>query len=200
MTAEPLPDWFYPGPPGGWTADDLDKLPPGTPRLELIDGALIMMSPQTDFHGVVMRRLANAIEDAAPVELQVRIEMTVKLGNRQRPEPDILVADAPLQERRTSYLPEEVLLVVEIVSDESEERDRRTKPQKYAEAGIRHFWRVENEDGQPVVHVYELDEATGLRPAEYALTGIHRGKLDVPVPFPMSIDLTALYPRRPRGQ
>lgn len=35
MTAESLPDWFYP-PPGGWTADDLDHLPPSAPRLELI--------------------------------------------------------------------------------------------------------------------------------------------------------------------
>nr|WP_302852056.1 hypothetical protein [Streptomyces sp. CNQ085] len=34
MTAEPLPDWFYP-PPGGWTADDLDRLPPDAPRFEL---------------------------------------------------------------------------------------------------------------------------------------------------------------------
>lgn len=195
MTAEPLPDWFYPGPPGGWTADDLDNLPPGTPRLELIDGALIVMSPQTSFHGQVMRKLANAIEDVAPVDLQVEIEMTVKLGKRQRPEPDILVADAPFQERRTSYLPEEVLLAVEIVSEESEARDRETKPVKYAKAGIRHFWRVENENGQPVVHVFELDDTTGT----YVPTGIHRTKFDVPVPFPMSIDLTTLY-RRQRPQ
>ncbi len=45
MTAEPLPDWFMP-PSGGWTADDMDDLPPGVPRMELIDGALIVTSPR----------------------------------------------------------------------------------------------------------------------------------------------------------
>lgn len=202
MTAEPLPDWFYP-PPGGWTVDDLDRLPPDAPRFELIDGALIMMSPQTDFHSVVMRRLANAMEDAIPDEsdnLRVVTEMTVRLGRRQGPEPDILLVDAPLDDKRTNYLPGEVVLAIEIVSDESEERDRETKPTKYAEAGIRHFWRVENEDGSPVVHVYELDEATARRPAVYVPTGIHRGKLDVPVPFPMGVDLTTLYRKRPPRQ
>ncbi|WP_421915005.1 hypothetical protein [Nonomuraea polychroma] len=43
-----LPTWFYPGPPGGWTADMLDHLPPEAPRhIELIDGSLIVRSPQT---------------------------------------------------------------------------------------------------------------------------------------------------------
>jgi Uma2 family endonuclease len=191
MTAEPLPDWFYPPPRGGWTADDLDRLPPSAPHLELIDGALIMMSPQTSFHGVVMRRLANAIEDTAPERLRVETEMTVKLGKRQRPEPDIVVIDAPFQAKRTSYLPEEVLLAVEIVSEESEDRDRLTKPLKYAQAGIRHFWRVENEKDLPVVCVYELDRATGA----YVATGIHHDRLKVSVPFPMDIDLTRLSRR-----
>jgi len=190
MTSEPLPDWFYP-PPGGWTADDLDRLPPSAPRFELIDGALVMRSPQTSFHSRVMRRLANAIEVAAPHHLWVEVEMTVRLGERQRPEPDVLVVDAPPRDDRTSYLPEEVVLVVEIVSEESAVRDRETKPLKYAKAGIRHFWRVEKENRAPVVHVYELDDTTGT----YVPTGIHRDKLVVPVPFPMEIDLTTLYRR-----
>jgi Uma2 family endonuclease len=187
---ELLPEWFYP-PPGGWTADDLDRLPPEAPRFELIDGALIMMSPQTSFHSKVMWRLAAAIQDAAPGHLQIEIEMTVTLGRRQRPEPDIVVVDAPVQAKRTSYLPEEVVLAVEIVSDESEERDRLTKPLKYAQAGIRHFWRIENEKDLPVVHVYELDETTGA----YVATGIYRDQLKVSVPFSMDIDLTKLYHR-----
>jgi hypothetical protein len=65
VTAESLPEWFYPPRPGGWTADDLDRLPPSSPRFELIDGALVMRSPQTSFHSRVMRRPANAIELAA---------------------------------------------------------------------------------------------------------------------------------------
>jgi Uma2 family endonuclease len=188
MSAEPLPEWFYP-PSGGWTADDLDRLPPSAPRFELIDGALIMMSPQTSFHGTVMRRLSYAIEATLPPPLRVEIEMTIKLGRRQRPEPDVVVLDAPAEAGRTWYRPDEVVLVVEIVSEESEERDRLTKPLKYAHAGIPHFWRIENEGDEPVVHVYELDSLTGA----YVATGIHRQQLKVSVPFPMDIDLTRLY-------
>lgn len=160
MSAGPLPEWFYP-PSGGWTSDDLDRLPPSAPRFELIDGALVMRSPQTSFHSRVMRRLANALEDGAPDGKFVETEMTIKLGRRQRPEPDIVVLEAPAEATRTWYRPEEVVLVVEIVSEESEERDRLTKPLKYAQAGIPHFWRVENENDVPVVHVYELDSVTG---------------------------------------
>lgn len=66
--------------------------------------------------------------------------------------------------------------------------DRKTKPPRYAEAGIAHFWRVEEDDGKPVVYVYELDPATRA----YAVTGIHHGKLSVSVPFSITIDLDAL--------
>lgn len=198
MSAEPLPEWgavpewLYP-PTGGWTADDLDRLPPGAPRFELIDGALIMMSPQTRFHNRVIRRLADAMEAAAPSDMSVDIEMTIKLGRRQRPEPDILVLNVPATEgaTRTWFRPDEVVLVVEIVSDESEERDRVAKPVKYAKAGIRHFWRVEKEADEPAVYVYELDAVTDA----YVPTGIHRQQLKVSVPFPMDIDLTKLSDR-----
>ncbi len=189
MPQEPLPDWFHPGPPGGWVADDLDRLP-SSPRLELIDGSLVVMSPQTEFHSLVTRRLTNAVEAAAPDHLWAEMRMTITLGRRQRPEPDVLVVDAPIRDDRTSYLPEEVVLVVEIVSPESEVRDRETKPGKYARAGIRHFWRVEDDAGT-TVHAYELDDTTGV----YVATGIHRDKLKVSVPFPMEIDLTTLFGR-----
>lgn len=75
-----------------------------------------------------------------------------------------------------------------MVSHESEERDRKSKPPRYAEAGIQHFWRVEETEGRPVVFVYELDPAT----TAYALTGIHHGRMAVPVPFPIEIDLDGL--------
>lgn len=72
------------------------------------------------------------------------------------------------------------------MSDESEERDREIEPRKYAAAGIRHFWRVECDEGRPVVYVYELDPAD----SGYALTGIHHKQLKVDRPFPVEIDLT----------
>ncbi|WP_307845347.1 hypothetical protein [Planomonospora sp. ID67723] len=55
-----LPEWFYPGPPGGWMADMLDRLPADAPRhVELIDGSLIMMPPQTAFHMLIINLLID---------------------------------------------------------------------------------------------------------------------------------------------
>lgn len=190
--ARPLRDWFLP-PPGGWTADDLDHLPPEAPRhVELIDGALVVMSPQTRFHSRVMRRIADALERTVPDGLSVDTRMTVRLGRRQRPEPDVVVYREfgnPVEAgRRTCYLPDEVVLVVEIVSAESEDRDRDTKPRKYARAGIRHFWRVEEEGGESVIHVFELEDATGT----YVPITIARDRLKLDAPFPMDIEVKPL--------
>lgn len=191
-------DYWPSPPPWGWTADDLDRLPTEGPNgepdffkhVELIDGALVFMSPQRRFHQRMIRRLSETLDAQSPEHLSAVDQMDVKLGHRMRPCPDVVVIDtvAADDDERTFYTPAEVHLVVEVVSPESEDRDRKTKPFRYAEAGIVHFWRVENNDGSPVVYVYELDPATGA----YGLTGIHHGRLTVPVPFPIDVDLDKL--------
>ncbi|WP_271220209.1 Uma2 family endonuclease [Streptosporangium carneum] len=194
---DPLANWPYP-PPGGWTADDLDRLPQEGPHgepdffkhVELVDGALIFTSPQKRFHDVMIRRLASSFEDQVPDHLAVATQMDVVLGPRQRPCPDVLLIDAALDQEhdRTSYTPGEVHLIVEVVSPESEFRDREVKPGRYAEAGIPNFWRVEAENGKPVLYIYELDPATHL----YVPTGIYHDKISLQTPFPIDLDLGGL--------
>ncbi|MGW4037500.1 Uma2 family endonuclease [Streptomyces sp. NPDC004778] len=187
----------WPVPPeGGWTADDLDRIPGLPPHTELIDGSLVFMSPQTAFHGRAMRLFENALLDQAPAHLDVLREMTIKLDEKNRPEPDVLVfpVEANTGPRQTWFRPEDVVLAVEVVSDDSVERDREVKPRKYAAAGVQHFWRVEaDEVGVPIVYVYELDPALEV----YVPTGIHRDKLTLTAPFPLTVDLTAINRRRP---
>jgi len=189
MTAEPLPSWLRP-PPAGFTADDLDRLPGLPPHTELIDGSLVFVSPQTAFHLLTMGLLETGLRRCAPDTVRVRREMTVTLDDRQRPEPDVLVIDADAARGldQTTYQAADVILAVEVVSPDSERRDRERKPQLYAQAGIPHFWRVENVAGRPAVYVYELDPATRA----YALTGIHHDRLALTVPFDIDIDLTEL--------
>jgi Uma2 family endonuclease len=190
---------FWPAaPPWGWTADDLDSLPSHGPNgepdffkhVELIDGALIFMSPQRRFHERVISALRTLLNAQGPADLVAVTQMDVKLGKRMRPRPDVLVVTetAADDQDRTYYLPDEVRLVIEVVSPESEDRDRLTKPQRYAQARIPHFWRVEENDGKPVVYVYELDPASNA----YAVTGIHHSRLALSVPFPIDIDLANL--------
>jgi Uma2 family endonuclease len=88
---------------------------------------------------------------------------------------------------QTSYAVKDVVLAVEVVSPESQSRDRETKPLTYARAGIPHFWLVERacSDQYPVVHAYELDAVTRT----YGLTGIHHDRLKITVPFDIAIDI-----------
>ncbi|WP_405088179.1 Uma2 family endonuclease [Microbispora sp. NBC_01389] len=190
---------YWPAPPPwGWTADDLDHLPSegldGEPDLfthvELIDGALVFAAPQRRLHQLLVRGLTERLDAQAPAAMTAVHRMDVKLGDRTRPCPDVMLIDAEAgaDMSRTFYAAREVHLVVEIVSPESVERDRKLKPGRYAEAGIPHFWRVEEHDGRPVVYVYERDPATGA----YTPTGIHHGRLAVQVPFPIEVDLDQL--------
>ncbi|MEU7885894.1 Uma2 family endonuclease [Microbispora bryophytorum] len=190
---------YWPAPPPwGWAADDLDHLPYEGPNgepdffkhVELIDGALVFMSPQRRFHQRLIRGLSERLAVQVPPHLTAVDQMDVKLGSRTRPCPDLMVidAEAATDNTRTFYEAREAHLVIEIVSPESVERDRKLKPLRYAEAGIPHFWRVEESDGRPVVYVYERDPATGA----YTPTGIHHGHLAVQVPFPFEVDLDQL--------
>lgn len=144
-----------------------------------------MMSPQTAFHMFVLRRFEQEL--TPPDDLTVVREMTVTLGIRQRPEPDIMVVDrsALMTMKTTSFKPADVRLAVEVVSPESMDRDRTTKPIKYSDAGIRHFWRVEQEDEQPVVYTFELEPSVKA----YVPTGTHRRRLRTYIGFDVDIDL-----------
>ncbi|WP_051072827.1 Uma2 family endonuclease [Nocardiopsis valliformis] len=193
----PLPDWFR-TPPGGWTADDMDHLPPEAPRMELIDGSLVLFSPGPRFHSRVKARLAQEIESSVPTGVDVLTGMTMKLGKHQRPEADLVVyrfdpeSDADWWSD-THIPPEDVLLVGEVVSPQTQDRDRTTKPMKYAAAGIPHFWRIEREESGPAIHVFELD---GTKDPRYVPITIARERLKLNVPFPIDIDVKALTGRR----
>jgi Uma2 family endonuclease len=190
MTA--LPDWMRPPRAEGWFAEDLDRLTEAPRHTELIDGALVfMMSPQRVWHARVVTALTTVLTSQAPDGVEVDREVTIRLDKRNRPEPDILVTTAPVDPDRTWFAPEDVLLAVEVTSPESEHRDRTVKLRKYAEAGVRHYWLIEEaeEVNRPVAHVYELDEPTRA----YAPAGIFRGKLELSVPFPITVDLDSLF-------
>ncbi|MGP9020382.1 Uma2 family endonuclease [Streptomyces sp. BR1] len=188
MTAEPAHDWSRP-PLDGYTVDDLLTLPDLPRHTELIDGSLVFVSAQRLFRSAVIDLLVSAIRPVLPEELRIAREMTVVLDRRNGPEPDICVvrADSVKSLDQTSFAASDLLLAVEVVSPESESRDRDTKPHKYAAAGIPHFWRVEKVGKDEVLaHVYELDPVT----RRYVHAGIHRNRLKVGAPFDADIDLT----------
>ncbi|MFJ5292303.1 Uma2 family endonuclease [Streptomyces sp. NPDC088348] len=193
MTAEPIAGsscrWPVP-PQDGYTVDDLFTLPDLPPHTELIDGSLVFVSPQRDFHSTMIDLLMTGLRRTAPPELKARREMTVVLDPRNGPEPDISIvrAEAVTGLDQTRFQAADVLLAVEVVSPDSESRDCDTKPHKYAAAGIPYFWLVEmaGANQHPVVRVYELDPLSKT----YGLSGIHHDQLKVSVPYDIDIDIT----------
>jgi Uma2 family endonuclease len=192
MTAEPAAHHWHRPPVGGFTVDDLLTLPDLPPHTELIDGSLVFVSPQRNFHADVIDLLVSGLRTTVPSHLRVKREMTIVLDRRNGPEPDVLVIDAEAVTgpKQTAYLVADVRLAVEVVSPDSEARDHDTKPLKYAKAGIEHFWLVDmaEEDEHPIVSVFRLDPDKQI----YALTGIFHDRLVLDAPFPIDIDLTAL--------
>ncbi|XVQ13733.1 Uma2 family endonuclease [Spirillospora sp. CA-255316] len=190
MGTESLPDWVIP-PPEGFTAEHFFQMR-GLPRhTELIDGSLVFVSPQKKWHIRMIDLLRKELDGRAPEGLRADREMAVKLAKRQAPEPDVLIVTSEAYDREepsTYYFAEDLVMAVEVVSPDSEDRDRDTKPRKYAAAGIRHFWRVEQDGDRAVVYVYERDPATG----GYGLTGIHHERIKTTVPYDIDIDLTVV--------
>jgi Uma2 family endonuclease len=190
MSAESVAGWHRP-PAEGYFADDLDRIPDLPPHTELIDGTLVLVSPQKLFHMKALRLFENALARLASWDaFRVRREMSVVLGPRQRPEPDVMVvrAEAEVGEAGTWYPADAVVLALEVVSPDSEERDRKRKPQLYAEAGIPYFWRVEDVSGKIALYAYELDLVT----RQYVAVGIFHERVKLSAPFEIDIDLTEI--------
>ena len=181
----PVPAWLIP-PKGGFEAADLDRLPDLPPHTELIDGSLVLVSPQAHLHSLTLDVLLAALHRTVPSDLRVRRQMTVTLSRRQRPEPDLVIvrAQATQDLAATTFAPDDVTLIVEVVSPDSRERDRKRKPQLYAEAGIEHFWLVENERSKPILQTYMLDPVATV----YRHTGIYKGIVNFDIPYPIEID------------
>ncbi|MFJ3903311.1 Uma2 family endonuclease [Streptomyces sp. NPDC090025] len=182
----------WPRPPqGGWTVDDLFTLPALPAHTELLDGSLVFVSPRRRSHDILVFLLRMGLRSSVPPQLRVDGRMTVIIDRRNCPEPDLLVVhkEAVRGLAQTSYPVGDVVLAVEVVSPDSESRDRDTKPHKYAAAGIDHFWLVEmDSDSSAVVRVYERDPVTKT----YTSTGVHRDRLKLSVPFPIDIDLSGI--------
>lgn len=190
-------DWLYP-PPGGWTLQDIERLPEGS-RVEVIDGALIVNPRPLPIHQRIARRLAALLEPQLPPEWEVELEVDVMLNADPLDymAPDLVVFSAAFDVTTRPIPGPDVLLVVEVVSKGSRRKDRNLKPAVYAEAGIPHFWRIE---GQPVgesvttAHLFSDPTRGG-----YRTETTHQGTLIETEPFPIEIDLDSLTLPRSRG-
>jgi Uma2 family endonuclease len=109
-------------------------------HVQLIDGEVVVMSPQKWSHASTIDRVAKALDRAAEGHaVWVRTQLPLALGPHSEPEPDVSVVAGARDEY--SDHPTTALLVVE-VSDSSLEFDRSRKASLYASAPIGEYWIV----------------------------------------------------------
>ena len=172
-------------PPGGFTARDLPRLIEAVDaHFELLDGEVLMIAPATQWHHVVVDILMHALQRIAPQSVVIVAEMGVDLGHTV-PEPDVLVVSrAAVKSDSLFFQPSDVYLAIEVVSPGTKTKDRTLRPVQYAGAGIKCFWRVENQDDAMVVYTFEL-----LPEGSYAPTGVFHSRIKLDRPFPIDIEL-----------
>ncbi|RFS86825.1 Uma2 family endonuclease [Actinomadura spongiicola] len=175
-----------------WTRAEFEALPEDLPaRVSLIHGELVVSPRPRPIHQRIARRLATRIEDTAPAAWQVDTDVDVLLDDDENEPveiaPDIVVYSADHDPYERPIPAELVTLVAEVVSPSTKRKDRRTHPELYAEAEIRHYWRVETDQTAPAfaIYTYELDDATG----RYVSTGIHHDRIAFTSPFDLDIPL-----------
>jgi Uma2 family endonuclease len=107
-------------------------------HIELIDGALLQMSPIGPPHGATVDRLTELLVLAFVGRARVRIQGSFAAGEFSEPEPDVSVL--PLGEYDAEH-PQQAHLIVE-VAESSLSYDRERKARLYAECGVPEYWIV----------------------------------------------------------
>jgi Uma2 family endonuclease len=128
-------------------------------RVELIDGEVLDMPPQKNWHFVAVKLVEDALTLAFGPSYWARTQGPLTLGLASEPEPDVaVVLGSP---REFSSHPTTALLVVE-VSDTTLAYDRGRKASLYAQAGIADYWIVNLIDRQ--LEVYRDPAADSSQP------------------------------------
>lgn len=188
-------------PPYPLTVDDLDILP-GDRRYELVDGQLILPSPQPLRHQNVVGHLLGALDalvsgtDLEPIPAP---GFSRDAFNYRVPDVAMCLKKAVEQDPWRNHLtPEDCVLLCEIVSESTVMMDRVLKPAEYAGTGVPYYLRVELNDSGRVVKLFlsenienphrevESDPERVYRQIGQTMTG--GGPLPMPKPFTGPLD------------
>ncbi|HEY3354905.1 MAG TPA: Uma2 family endonuclease [Polyangia bacterium] len=109
-------------------------------HVELIDGEILVMSPEKSRHAAAIDLCAEALRRAFGPGHTVRVQHPLALGAASEPEPDVAVVPGSPRDYAAAH-PSSALLVVE-VADSSLATDRTVKAALYAAAGLPEYWIV----------------------------------------------------------
>ncbi len=109
-------------------------------RVELMEGKLMVMSPQGSTHRTAVLLAAHLLDTLFQPQCHAQAQMPLDLSPTTEPEPDVAVVAGQVRDYTNAH-PTHALLVVE-VSDTSLAYDRGRKASLYASAGILDYWIV----------------------------------------------------------
>jgi Uma2 family endonuclease len=142
------------------TVDDLDAMVrcgilAEDDRVELLDGVLVEMSPQSEAHAYAIRELlARAARVVLESGLRLSVQSPLNVGSPiSRPEPDLAVVPAGGWDAHAAR----AVLVVE-VSVTSRAIDLGRKAAIYAAAGIPDYWVLDIDARRLIVHRDPADD------------------------------------------
>jgi len=153
-------------------------------RLELIEGVLCQMSPQSVVHARIIQMLGALIFPQLSAQQLLRVQLPLQLGELSVPEPALAVVSREEGTRRDSH-PRHALLVIEVARGSLRE-DRTTKGALYARHDIPEFWLMDVERQrvevyrQPDVESAAYSERTTVQPSD-VLTSQAVPRLSIPL-------------------
>lgn len=106
-------------------------------QVELLDGVLVQMSPQSPAHSTVIMRLMRSF--AAAPRWWTRVQSPLEVLPDSEPEPDLAVF---AEEPSPDHHPRTAMLAIEVAVS-SQLIDRNVKGVKYARAGIPVYWLID---------------------------------------------------------
>ncbi|GAA0229770.1 Uma2 family endonuclease [Saccharothrix mutabilis subsp. mutabilis] len=172
------------------TLEEWDALPEDeSHHVELVEGVLLGAPKPAPKHQFATSGLWATLRDQLPGDVTPVPDVDVVI-NAIPPvtvrAPDVVVVhNKRFLEYPKRFDADDVLLAVEIVSPGTGRTDRIFKPIEYADAGIPHYWLLELDD-QVTLTAFDLVGGG------YQVVASGTGKVEVPSPFPVVLDLPAL--------
>lgn len=108
-------------------------------RAELIEGEIVVLSPQKFSHNATTDRIAEVLRGAYGSASWVRMQSPIDLGPISEPEPDVSVVRGRREDYTDHPRARDTLLIVE-VSDTTLAYDCGAKSSLYAKVGIADYW------------------------------------------------------------
>jgi Uma2 family endonuclease len=140
--------------PKRWTREEYNRLAEQgwfqDQRAELIDGEIILLSPQSPQHANASERVRRILDRIFGEKYWVRHQAPIVHGDYSEPEPDICVVRGTIDDFSAEH-PTASKLIVE-VSYTSLNYDKNTKHSLYASMVVPDFWILDLVHRQLIVH------------------------------------------------